>query len=178
MPAHHLSPVALEAVTRIDAIFDVEREINGPGAVARIGARQRLVLPAVGELHEWMRVERGTRSRHDLASRAIAYMIEANRWGAFTRFLDDGWTCLTSNAAEWALRVVALGGKSWLIVGSQLGGDRASFLYRQVVMDEMNDIDPLGWRADILARLPDRTPHRVPTLRPWTLKPLEVRKAA
>ncbi len=79
-PAHDISPVALEAVTRIDAIFDVERGINGLDAAPRLEARQRLVRPLVDELHDWMRVERGTMSRHNPVAKAIAYMFKTDRW--------------------------------------------------------------------------------------------------
>ncbi len=102
-----VSPVALEAVTRIDAIFDVERGINGLDAAPRLEARQRLVRPLVDELHDWMRAERGTMSRHNPVAKAIAYMFKTDRWEAFARFLDDGRICLTNNAAERALRGVA-----------------------------------------------------------------------
>ncbi|SMX33332.1 Transposase IS66 family protein [Maliponia aquimaris] len=177
-PAHEISPVALEAVTRIDAIFDVEREINGLDAVARLEARQRLVRPLVGKLHDWMRAEQGTMSRHNSVAKAIAYMFKADRWNAFTRFLEDGRICLTNNAAERALRGVALGRKSWLFAGSERGGDRAAFMYSLIVTAKMNDIDPQGWLADVLARLPEMTASQVPTLLPWNWKPLEVRQAA
>ncbi len=95
-PAHDISPVALEAVTRIDAIFDVERGINGLDAAARLGARLRLVRPLVDDLHVWMLAERGTMSKHNPVAPAIAYMFKADRWRAFTHFIDDGRICLTN----------------------------------------------------------------------------------
>ena len=177
-PAHDISPVALEAVTRIDAIFDIEREINGLDAAARLEARQRLSRPLVEELHDWMRTERDTMSKHNPVAKAIAYMFKADRWEAFTRFLEDGRICLTNNAAERALRGVALGRKSWLFAGSERGGDRAAFMYSLIVTAKMNDIDPQAWLADVLARLPDMTASQVPDLLPWNWQPSELRQAA
>ncbi|MFG6574212.1 IS66 family transposase [Sulfitobacter sp. 1A13353] len=114
-PAHQISPVALEAVKRIDAIFDIEREINGLDADARLAARQNLSLPLVNGLHDWLQEERAKLSRHNKVAKAINYMFEKRgRWQAFTAFLEDGRICLTNNAAERALRGVALGRKSWL----------------------------------------------------------------
>jgi len=170
--------VALEAVTRIDAIFDVERGISGLDAAARLEARQRLVRPLVDELHDWMRTERDTMSRHNPVAKAIAYMFKADRWETFTRFLEDGRICLTNNAAERALRGVALGRKSWLFAGSERGGDRAAFMYSLIVTAKLNDIDPQAWLADVLARLPDMTASQVPGLLPWNWQPPEPRQAA
>ncbi|WP_299652834.1 IS66 family transposase [uncultured Jannaschia sp.] len=176
--AHDISPVALEAVTKIDAIFDVERGINGLDAAARLEARQRLVRPLVDDLHDWMRAEQGTMSRHNSVAKAIAYMFKANRWETFTRFLDDGRICLTNNAAERALRGIALGRKSWLFAGSERGGDRAAFMYSLIVTAKMNDIDPQAWLADVLGRLPDITASQVPDLLPWNWRTSEHRQAA
>tara|TARA_R110002020_G_scaffold49892_7_gene141647 strand:+ start:1956 stop:3581 length:1626 start_codon:yes stop_codon:yes gene_type:complete len=177
-PAHDISPVALEAVRRIDAIFDIERSLNGLSAEARLAARHRLSRPLVEELHGWMRSQRDTMSRHNPVAKAIAYMFKADRWEAFTRFLDDGRICLTNNAAERALRGVALGRKSWLFAGSERGGDRAAFMYSLIVTAKMNDIDPQAWLADVLARLPGTTASQVPTLLPWNWQAWETRQAA
>lgn len=185
-PAHDISPSTgplgpvagagrpLEAVNRIDAIFDVERSINGLDAATRLEARQRLVRALVGELHAWMLAERDTMSRHNPVAKAIAYMLSKDRWEAFTRFLDDGRICLTNNAAERALRGVALGRKSWLFAGSERGGDRAA-----IVTAKMNDSDPQAWLADVLGRLPDTTASQVPDPLPWNWRATQAsRKAA
>ena len=127
--AEEISPIALEAVKRIDAIFDVEREITGLTAAVRHDTRQRLVRPMVEGLHDWMQAERARMSKHNPVAKAINYMLdEDGRWAAFSRFLDDGRICLTNNAAERALRGVALGRKAWLFAGSYRGGDRAAFM--------------------------------------------------
>ena len=113
-------PIALEAVQRIDALFDIERTINGSDAAERLALRQELSAPLMAELHGWLTAQLARLSRnHDLA-KACLYMLR--RWGAFTRFLDDGRICLTNNAAERALRCVPLGRKAWLFCGSDRGG--------------------------------------------------------
>src|SRR6056297_864138 len=99
-PAHDISPVALEAVKKIDAIFDIERQINGLDIAIRLDARHRLVRPMVEELHDWMRAEQGTMSKHNPVAKAIAYMFKKNRWDAFTLSLENGRVCLTNDAAE------------------------------------------------------------------------------
>ena len=179
-PAHEISPVALEAVTRIDALFDIERSINGLPAGERLAARQALARPRVTGLHDWLATERGRMSRHAPVAKAIDYLLREDRWAAFTRFLDDGRICLTNNAAERSLRGVALGRKSWLFAGSERGGDRAAFMYTLIVTAKMNGIDPQAWLADVLARLPDIKVSRVPELLPWNWTPQSAlsRKAA
>ena len=180
-PAHDISPIALEAVKRIDAIFDIEREINGKDAGTRLAARHERSRPLVEGLRSWLIAERGKLSKHNGVAKAIDYFTtpKHGRWAAFTAFLDDGRICLTNNAAERALRGIALGRKSWLFAGSERGGDRAAFMYTLIVTAKMNDIDPQAWMADVLARLPNITVSRVHELLPWHWKvEVEAIKAA
>ncbi|MFB9952961.1 IS66 family transposase [Rhizobium puerariae] len=167
-PAHEISPVALEAVARIDALFEIERSINGKSAEERLAARQQHARPLVEELHDWLMAQRPQMSKHNPVAKAINYMFEKDgRWEAFTRFLDDGRLCLSNNAAERALRGIALGRKAWLFAGSQRGGERAAFMYSLIVTAKMNDIDPQAWLADVLARMPGIPVSRLPDLLPW-----------
>lgn len=110
------APLAIEAVRRIDAIFDIERAINGLPQEQRRAIRQGKIAPLVIDLENWMRGVRRKMSRHAEVAKAIDYMLK--RWASFSRFLDDGRICLTNNAAERALRGIALGRKAWLFAGS------------------------------------------------------------
>ena len=159
------APLALEAVRRIDAIFEIERTFNGKRAEQRLASRRRLVAPLVAELERWMRAARAKLSRHSDVAKAMDYMLK--RWGAFTRFLDDGRICLTNNAAERALRGIALGRKSWLFAGSDRGGERAAAIYSLIVTCKLNDRDPRAWLADVLARIADHPASRLHELLPW-----------
>jgi transposase len=177
--AHEISPVALQAVRRIDALFDIERGLIGLPAEARLQARQRLSRPLVDELHGWLLAERAQLSKHNPVAKAINYMFEKEgRWKAFTRFLDDGRICLTNNAAERSLRGAALGRKSWLFAGSERGGGRAAFMYSLIVTAKMNDIDPQAWLADVLARMPNMPVSRLPDLLPWNWRQGSARRRA
>jgi transposase len=162
------SPMALEAVQRIDKLFDIEREINRKSAAERLAVRQELSVKLVAELADWMTAARARLSPQDDTAKAMNYML--NRWPSFTRFLDDGRICLTNNAAERALRGIALGRKSWLFAGSDRGGLRAAKMYSLIVTAKMNDIDPQAWLADILARIADHPAHRLEELMPWNWK--------
>ena len=89
------------------------------------------------------------------------------RWASFIRFLDDGRICLSNNAAERALRGLALGRKAWLFAGSDRGGQRAAFMYSLIVSAKLNDVDPQAWLADVLARIADHPANRLDELLPW-----------
>ena len=104
------------------------------------------------------------------------YMLKA--WDAFTLFLKDGRVCLSNNAAERALRGIALGRRSWLFAGSDRGGDRAALMYKLIVTAKMNDVDPQAWLADVLARIADTKQSRLPDLLPLNWKPRAEAKAA
>ena len=159
------SPLAIEAVRRIDAIFDIEREINGLTADQRRSVRQVRIAPLVTSLERWMRDERGKLSRHADMAKAMDYMLK--RWDSFTRFLDDGRICLTNNAAERVLRGIALGRKAWLFAGSDRGGERTAAMYSLIVTAKLNDLDPRAWLADMLARIADHPASRLHELLPW-----------
>lgn len=160
-----LSPICLEAVQRIDALFDIERDISGHNAEMRRTTRQALSAPLVAELHGWLSEQRLRLARGNDVARAIDYLLK--RWTAFTRFLDDGRICISNNAAERALRGIALGRKSWLFCGSDRGGQRAAVMYSLIVTAKMNGVDPQAWLADVLARIADHPAHRLDDLLPW-----------
>jgi hypothetical protein len=100
-----ISPIALEMVQRIDALFEIERSINGLGADQRLAGRREVSAPLVADLEIWMREQRAKLSRGNDVAKAMDYMFK--RWASFTRFLGDGRVCLSNNAAERALRGVA-----------------------------------------------------------------------
>src|SRR3954465_888041 len=168
-PASVISPLALEAVRRIDALFEIERAINGYSAAERLAVRQARIVPLIAELEAWMRAECVRLSRHAETAKAIDYMLK--RWPAFTRFLDNGRICLSNNAAERALRGIALGRKSWLFAGSDRGGQRAAAIYSLIVTAKLNDVDPQAWLADVLARIAGHPAHRIDELLPWNWRP-------
>lgn len=171
-----ISPMALEAVKRIDGLFDIEREINGLTADQRLERRRRDCLPLVDDLQVWLQTERAKLSRSSPVAEAIDYMLK--RWDGFTSFLQDGRICLTNNAAERALRGFALGRKSWLFAGSDRGADRAAFMATLIMTAKLNDIDPQVWLADVLASIADTSITRLEQLLPWNWTPPTVNAQA
>src|SRR5450631_177013 len=160
-----LSPIAIEIVRRIDALFEIERSINGKSPEERLAIRRISSRTLVETLEVYMRAQLDRLARgHDLA-KAINYILR--RWPAFTLFLDDGRVCLSNNAAERGLRGIALGRKSWLFCGSDRGGHRAAAMYSLIVTAKMNLVDPQAWLADVLSRIASHPAHRLDELLPW-----------
>jgi transposase len=171
-----ISPVALEAVRRIDALFDIERGINGRSADERMRIRKEQSAGLLPELESWLRDERGRLSRSASVAQPIDYMLK--RWDRFARFIDDGRICLTNNAAERALRGFALGRKSWLFAGSERGADRAAAMATLIMTAKLNDVDPQAWLADVLARIAGLPQSRLHELLPWLWKNSDLQAAA
>lgn len=165
-----ISPIALEAVKRYDELFEIERQINGLSPEERRAVRQGKSKPLFDDMHEWLKKERATLSRSSEVAEPIDYMLK--RWEGFALFLEDGRVCLTNNAAERALRGVALGRKNWTFAGSQRGADRAAVMLTVITTCRLNDVDPKAWLADIFARIADLPVSRLHELLPWEWKRL------
>jgi len=163
------APIAIEAIERIDALFAIEREINGLSAGQRRAVRNERSRPLVAELESWLRQQRAKLSRKSETAKAIDYSLK--RWTALIRFLDDGRLCMSNNAAERAVRCIAVGRKNWTFAGSDEGGHRAGAIYTLIETAKLNDIDPQTWLADVLARLLDYPAKRIADLLPWNWRP-------
>ena len=138
--------------------------------------RQAQSKPLVADLEMWLRKQRALVSSKSEIAKAINYSL--NRWEAFTRFLDDGRICLSNNAAERAIRCVAVGRKNWTFAGSDSGGHRAAAVYSLIESCKLNDVDPQAWLADVLARLPDYPANKIADLLPWNWKSARLAIAA
>jgi len=162
------APIAIEAVERIDALFAIEREINGLTAQERLRVRNERSRPLVVTLEAWLREQRAKVSGQSKIGQAIAYSL--TRRAALGRFLDDGRLCMSNNAAERAIRPVAIGRKNWTFAGSDAGGHRAAAIYTLIQTARLNEIDPQAWLADLLARLQDHPAKRIDEFLPWNWK--------
>ena len=170
------APIAIEAVERIDVLFAIERDINGRAPHERKQERGERSRPLIVALETWLREQRRKLSASNQVAKAIQYSL--NRWTALTRFLDDGRLCMSNNAAERALRGIALGRHNWTFAGSDEGGRRAAAIYTLVETAKLNDVDPQAWLADVLARLQDHPAKRIDELLPWNWKSARQEKAA
>jgi transposase len=167
------APIAIEAVRRIDELFAIERQINGLLPERRLAVRRERSKPLVDDFERWMRRERRKLSSKTALAEAMDYSLK--RWTALTRFIDNGCICLSNNAAERAVRGIAVGRRNWTFAGSDSGGRRAAAIYTLIETCKLNEIDPRAWLADVLARLADHPAQRVGELLPWNWKATSLR---
>jgi len=162
------APIAIEAVARMDALFAIERDIAGLPTDQRLAARAERSRPLVDDLAAWLHHKRAGLSGKSDTAKAMDYLLK--RWPAFTLFLTDGRVDLSNNAAERALRGIAVGRRNWTFAGSDAGGRRAAALYTLIETCKMNGVDPRAWLADVLDRLPGHPARRIDELLPWNWK--------
>jgi transposase len=159
------SAIASEAVQRIGAVYDIEREIRGKPADLRREIRQARARPLMDDLHRWLNKTLAGLSRKSDTAVAIRYAL--SRWRALGRFLDDGRIEMDNSAAERALRVVALGRKNYLFAGSDSGGERAAAIYSLLGTAKLNGLDPELYLRHVLERIADHPINRIHELLPW-----------
>src|SRR5215469_1418211 len=161
------SPIAAEALDRIGRLYKIEAEIRGKPAEERRAERKAREGPQLKSLHEWLQATVTTLSRKSQLALAIRYAL--SHWVALTRYLDDGRLEIDNNAAERALRAVALGRKNWLFAGSDDGGERAAAIYTIIGTAKLNDIDPEAYLRHVLERVAEHPINRIDELLPWTV---------
>ena len=163
----HRSPIAKEALERIAHLYGIEKEIRGRSPAERREARQTRSKPLLDALHTWLKAMMAKLSRKSDVAKAIHYALE--RWAALAVFCDDGRVEMDNNAAERALRAVALGRKNYLFAGSDAGGERAAAIYSLLGSAKLNGMNPEAYLAAVLRRIADHPIQRIEELLPWNL---------
>jgi transposase len=161
------SPIALEAMHRIGALYAIETDIRGKLAGERQVVRQTQSGPLLDDLRLWMEATLSQVSTKSDLALAIRYAL--SRWPALTRYRDDGRIEIDNNAAERSLRAVALGRKNYLFAGSDAGGERAAAIYSLIGTAKLNGLDPEGYLRTVLERIADHPINQVDQLLPWNV---------
>jgi len=174
----HASPLAQEALQRIGALYAIEEAIRGQIPAVRREQRQARAGPLLDEMYRWLRKTRSRLSRKSALSAAIQYTLKL--WPALIRYRADGRVEIDNNAAERALRAVALGRKNYLFAGSDAGGERAAAMYSLIGTCKLNGIDPEAYLRTVFERIADHPINRIAELLPWNLASelVEVKAAA
>ncbi len=166
----HASPVAKEALERIAQLYGIEKEIRGRSPAERKQVRGTRSRPLLEAMHVWLQATMTKLSRKAELAKAIHYALE--RWLALLLFVDDGRVEMDNNAAERALRTVAIGRKNYLFAGSDAGGERAAAMYSLLGSAKLNGIDPEAYMTELLRRVADHPINRIGELLPWNLFPV------
>ena len=161
------SAIAAEALERIGALYAVEAEIRGRAPDERCAQRQARAGPLLDQLHEWLSATHVKLSKKSELAGAIRYAL--TRWSSLTRYRDDGRIEIDNNAAERALRPVALGRKNYLFSGADSGGERAAAIYSLIGTAKLNDLDPQAYLRFVLERIAEHPINRVHELLPWSV---------
>ena len=163
------SQIAGQAVALIAKLYEIERELKDLGPEDRLLARQQRSKPVAHTLHAWLTTQRQLLVKADATARAIGYAL--SNWHALTTFLGDGAVPIDNNAAENAIRPLAVGRKNWLFVGSQLAGERAAVLMSLIESAKLNRHDPWAYLKDVFERLPTLNNRDLAQLLPHNWRP-------
>jgi len=164
------SPIAAEAVDRIDALFDIEREIRGLDPESRLRERKERAIPLLDELYRWLSEKLAQLIKSSALAQAIRYTIKPQHWPALTYYCTDGRAEIGNSAAERSLRDVALGRRSYLFAGSDSGGERPASMYSLIGCCKLNGIDPQAYLRYVFGRIADHPINRIHELLPWNVR--------
>src|SRR5215813_12028031 len=163
----HASPIAKEALERIAALYGIEKEIRGRPPDERRQIRNARARPLLESMRAWFKEALSKLSKKSEVTVAIHYAL--GRWTPLMRYCNDGSLEIDNNAAERALRAVALGRKNYLFAGSNAGGERAAAMYSLIGTAKLNGLDPEAYLSHILARIADHAINRIEELLPWNV---------
>jgi transposase len=164
----HKSAIAGQMLDRIGALYAIEKAIRGRPPDERRSARQERSRPLLDHMKTWLQETLAALSQKSATAKAIRYAL--SRWEALGRYCDDGRIAIDNNAAERALRCVALGRKNFLFVGSDAGGDRAAAIYSLLGSAKLNGCNPEAFLREVLTRIGEHPITRITELLPWNLK--------
>lgn len=166
--ANDNASIAEEACKIIGKIYKIEREIKGLPPKERLKVRQEKSEPIVSDFFEWLKKVLGKLPAKGVTALAINYAL--NNEDSLKRFLTDGKIEIDNNAAERALRGVAVGRKNWLFAGSDAGGNTAAGIYSLIESAKMNGVNPYQYLYKVLNVIQDYNCKKLDELLPWNIK--------
>ncbi len=170
----HKSVIAEQMLDRIGALYAIEKAIRGEPSNERCAVRQERSRPLLHAMKAWFGQTLQKLSQKSAMAKAIRYAL--SRWDALERYSHDGRIEIDNNAAERALRCVALGRKNFLFAGSDAGGERAAAIYSLLGSAKLNGHNPEAFLREVLARIADHPINRISELLPWNLQAADVNR--
>src|SRR3954453_12294232 len=167
---HHVtaSPVALEALERIAALFAIDSSVRGRPPEQRAAVRIEYAQPLLAQLKTFLEPGLNQVSGKSAVAKAILYAL--SRWEGLSRYITNGRLEMSNNAAERAMKPPVLGRKNYLFYGSDAGGQRAACIYPIIESCKMNGVEPQAYLTDVLARIADHPIQKINDLLPWHSK--------
>jgi transposase len=161
------SPLAAEALTRIQALYAVEDQVRGKPPDQRRKVRQEQAVPLLEPMRQWLMTSLAAVPARSETAAAINYSLKL--WAALTRYVEDGNIEIDNNAAERALRGPVLSRKNFLFAGADSGGERAAAMYTLLETAKLNGLDPEAYLRNVLERIADHPINQIDELLPWNL---------
>lgn len=161
------SPAARMLLDFIAELFAIEASIKARTPEQRLAIRAEQAAPLLAQLKTEFESTLAQVSGKSALAMALRYAL--SRWGALTIYTTDGRLDICNNAAERAIRPLAIGRKNWLFAGSDDGGQRAAVMYTLIETARMNDVDPEGYLRAVIARIADHPMKRIDELLPWNI---------
>ncbi len=162
------SPAAKELLESIAELFAIEQDILGRSPQERPAVRIQRSVPLLAQLKVRFEETLSQISRKSSFAEALRYSL--TRWDALTRYTTDGRLDICNNAAERAIRPLALGRKNWTFIGAESAGDRAATLYTIIESAKLNGLDPEAYLRTLITRIADHPAKRIDELLPWNVK--------
>ena len=159
------SAISAGALDRIGALYGIEDTVRSKPPDEGRRSRQDRTIPLLAELKAWLEASLPKLPAKSDLARAMRYTV--GRWAALSRYTDDGWLDIDSNAAERSIRCAALGRKNCLFAGSDTGGERAAAIYSLIETTKLNGIDPEAYLRSVLTSIADHPINRIEELLPW-----------
>ena len=160
------APIASEALQRISALYEIEKDIRGREADERRAIRQERARPLISALEPWLREKLSLISQKTKLAEAIRYAL--SRWDGLTLFIDDGRIEIDSNVVERVIRPIALNRKNALFAGSDGGGEHWAIVASLIETCKLNGVDPQTYVADVLTKIVNMHPSsQIDDLMPW-----------
>lgn len=170
------APIASEALEHIAALYAVEKDIRGRSADERRVARQQKIRPLIDAFEPWLRAKLALISQKSKLAEAIRYAL--SRWEGLTRLIDDGRIEIDNNTVERSIRPIALNRKNALFAGSDGGAEHWATIASLIETCKLNDIDPLAYLTDVLARIANGHPNgQIDELLPWAYRVTQTTRA-
>ena len=160
--AANKSQIAEHAIKQLAQVYEIEQQVKDMPEAQRLEIRQQRSRPIMDALHEWMLRQRQQVAGNSATAKVLDYSLK--RWGALTRFIDDGQLPVDNNWIENQIRPIAVGRGNWLFAGSLRAGQRAAAVMSLIQSARLNGHDPYAYLKDVLTRLPTHRASRIEEL--------------